>query len=144
MSKFKRTENEITIYLDGRVPSLKNDRVQFILNKGKINAKAVSFKNNEYREWYNNSRTFIHSVLKEDLLWTHVHIDIIVFFGNKIGADLPNAVDSIMDLVRDCTIIWNDTYYCVSSNNNKAIYRKGRPGCIIKIKKKNTEFFLDN
>lgn len=137
-----KTEDVVIIELPGRVPSLKNDRVQFIIQSAK--PRAMSVVNQEYKAWYTKSRDFIHSKLKEDLYWTHVHVEILVFFGNKVGADLPNAVDSIMDLLRDCNIVWNDTYYCVSTNSNTAIYRKNEPGCLIKIERKKNEFFNDN
>lgn len=93
--------------------------------------------NTEYKNWFKAATKQILEQIKYEPFWEEVHIDFIIYFSrdNILGGDTSNKQSSIEDLLKFCNIIDDDNFRCLSYYTGKGVYRKGKGGAEIIIKK---------
>jgi len=114
----------VELTLEGNVPSKKNSRI----NRG----DGMSFPSKKYVEWELDA-------LKQTRLQTKVRfikpvsIEVIVYFGTNIRADLDNRLTSILDMLVEGLVLKDDKWQDVPLMQAQAEHRPRNPGAFIRI-----------
>ena len=114
----------LELRLDGNVPSKKNSRI----NRG----DGKSFPSKKYMDWeeYALKQTRQQTRLR---FIKPVSIEVIIYFGTNIRADLDNRLTSILDMLVEGLIIKDDKWQDVPMLQAQAEHRPRNPGAFVRI-----------
>ena len=114
----------LELRLDGNVPSKKNSRI----NRG----DGKSFPSKKYMDWeeYALKQTRQQTRLR---FIKPVSIEVIIYFGTNIRADLDNRLTSILDMLVEGLIIKDDKWQDVPMLQAQAEHRPRSPGAFVRI-----------
>ena len=119
---------EYKFTLRGEVPAKKNSRQT--LRSGK------TIPSENYRKWHGNALfqlIFQRNSQKITAISEETSIFITLFHGDLRRRDGDNAASSVLDTLRDAGIIEDDAWQIVRKITVENLYRKGEPGCEIRI-----------
>lgn len=114
----------VELILDGSVPSKKNSRIN---TKG-----GKSFPNKKFIEWQNDSLRSVRHQTRTRFL-NPVGVEVIIYFGTDVRADLDNKVTSILDMLVEAMVLVDDKWQNVPIIKMQAEYRPRKPGAFIRI-----------
>lgn len=114
----------VELTLTGSVPSKKNSRIN--------RRDGVSFPSKKFDQWQDVSLLQVRQQTRQRF-YNPVSIEIIIYFGSNIRADLDNKVTSILDMLVESLILRDDKWQDVPLIKAQAEYRKGKPGAFIRI-----------
>lgn len=114
----------VELQLEGSVPSKKNQRI----NRG----DGMSFPSKNFVQWQNDALKQVRLQTRQRFL-KPVVVDVIIYFGTKVRADLDNRLTSILDMLVEALVLCDDKWQNVPRMAVQAEYRKGKPGAFIRI-----------
>lgn len=114
----------VELTLEGSIPSKKNSRI----NRG----DGVSFPSTKYVQWEQYALQKVRLQTRERF-FKPVSIEVLIYFGTNIRADLDNRITSILDMLVEALIIRDDKWQDVPLLKGEAQYRKKQPGAFIRI-----------
>lgn len=114
----------IELVLEGSVPSKKNQRI----NRG----DGVSFPSKKFVQWQDDALVAVRRQTRQRF-YVPVGIEVIIYFGTKVRADLDNRLTSILDMLVEALVLKDDKWQDVPRIAVQAEYRKGQPGAFIRI-----------
>lgn len=114
----------VEITLEGSVPSKKNSRI----NRG----DGVSFPSNKFIQWQRNALKEVRMQTRHRF-FTPVSVELIIYFGTNIRADLDNRLTSILDMLVEGLVLRDDKWQDVPLIQVQAEYRKNKPGAFIRL-----------
>lgn len=114
----------VEITLEGSVPSKKNSRI----NRG----DGVSFPSNKFIQWQRNALKEVR-VQTRHRFFNPVSVELIIYFGTNIRADLDNRLTSILDMLVEGLVLRDDKWQDVPLIQVQAEYRKNKPGAFIRL-----------
>lgn len=114
----------IELVLDGAVPSKKNQRI----NRG----DGVSFPSKKFVQWQNDALKQVRLQTRQRF-YVPVSIEVVIYFGTQIRADLDNRLSSILDMLVEALVLRDDKWQDVPRIAIQAEYRKGQPGAVVRI-----------
>ena len=114
----------VELVLEGSVPSKKNSRI----NRG----DGKSFPSKKYMDWHDDCLKQLR-LQRTQRFYKPVSIEVLIYFGTNIRADLDNRLTSILDMLVDGFIIRDDKWQDVPRLAVQAEYRKGNTGAFIRI-----------
>lgn len=114
----------IELVLEGSVPSKKNSRI----NRG----DGVSFPSTKFMHWQNDALKQVRLQTRQRF-YVPVSIEVIIYFGTNIRADLDNRLTSILDMLVEALVLLDDKWQNVPRIAVQAEYRKGKPGAFIRL-----------
>jgi Holliday junction resolvase RusA-like endonuclease len=117
-------QKTVELTLQGSVPSKKNSRI----NRG----DGMSFPSRKYMDWQKLAMQQTRLQTRERF-FNPVSIEVIIYFGTQIRADLDNRLTSILDMLVEAVILKDDKWQDVPIMQAQAEYRKGKPGAFIRI-----------
>lgn len=114
----------VELTLEGSVPSKKNSRIN--------RRDGVSFPSTKFIQWQKDA---IKQVLIQSRhrFYKPVSLELIVYFGTNIRADLDNRLTSILDMLVEALILRDDKWQDVPLIKVQADYRKNKPGAFIRL-----------
>lgn len=110
--------------LEGNVPSKKNSRVR--------TRSGSSIPSKAFYEWQRSALLQI-KLQKPERFYKPVSVEVIIYFGTNIRADLDNRLTSILDMLVEAFILRDDKWQAVPRMAAQGEYRKGQPGAFIRI-----------
>jgi Holliday junction resolvase RusA-like endonuclease len=118
--------NQVTVELtlEGSVPSKKNSRI----NRG----DGVSFPSKKFIQWQNDAMRQVR-IQTRHRFFNPVSVEVIIYFGTNIRADLDNRLTSILDMLVECLVLRDDKWQDVPLIKVQAEYRKSKPGAFIRL-----------
>lgn len=118
--------NQVTVELtlEGSVPSKKNSRI----NRG----DGVSFPSKKFIQWQNDAMRQVR-IQTRHRFFNPVGVEVIIYFGTNIRADLDNRLTSILDMLVECLVLRDDKWQDVPLIKVQAEYRKSKPGAFIRL-----------
>lgn len=123
----------VEINLKGNVPSKKNSRIN--------RADGRSFPSTKYTAWEAYAIQQVRIQTRARFL-EPVGVELIIYFGTMIRADLDNRLTSILDMLVEALVLRDDKWQDVPRLSAQAEYRKGKPGAFIRITALPTEELL--
>lgn len=114
----------IELVLEGSVPSKKNQRI----NRG----DGMSFPSKKFVQWQSDALKQIRMQTRQRF-YVPVGVEVIIYFGTNIRADLDNRLTSILDMLVEVLVIRDDKWQDVPRIAVQAEYRKGQPGAFIRL-----------
>lgn len=114
----------VELSLDGSVPSKKNQRI----NRG----DGMSFPSKKFVQWQHDALRQVRMQTRERF-YQPVSIEVIIYFGTNIRADLDNRLSSILDMLVEALLIRDDKWQDVPLIAIQAEYRKKQPGAFIRL-----------
>lgn len=114
----------VEITLEGSVPSKKNSRI----NRG----DGVSFPSNKFIQWQRNALKEVRMQTRHRF-FNPVSVELIIYFGTNIRADLDNRLTSILDMLVEGLVLRDDKWQDVPLIQVQAEYRKNKPGAFIRL-----------
>lgn len=114
----------IELVLEGSVPSKKNQRI----NRG----DGMSFPSKKFVQWQQSALVQVRQQTRQRFL-VPVGVEVIIYFGTNIRADLDNRLSSILDMLVEALVIGDDKWQDVPRIAIQAEYRKGKPGAFIRL-----------
>ncbi len=114
----------VEITLEGSVPSKKNSRI----NRG----DGVSFPSNKFIQWQRNALKEVRMQTRHRF-FNPVSVELIIYFGTNIRADLDNRLTSILDMLVEGLVLRDDKWQDVPMIQVQAEYRKNKPGAFIRL-----------
>ncbi len=114
----------IELVLEGSVPSKKNQRI----NRG----DGKSFPSTKFIQWQKDALTMVRAQTRQRF-YVPVSMEVIIYFGTNIRADLDNRLSSILDMLVEALVLRDDKWQDVPRIAIQAEYRKGKPGAFIRI-----------
>lgn len=114
----------VELVLEGNVPSKKNSRI----NRG----DGKSFPSKKYMDWEESALQQLRLQTRERF-FNPVAIEVIIYFGTNIRADLDNRLTSILDMLVEGVVLRDDKWQDVPMMQAQAEYRKRQPGAFIRI-----------
>ena len=114
----------VEITLEGSVPSKKNSRI----NRG----DGVSFPSKKFIQWQHNARKEVRLQCRHRF-FNPVSVELIIYFGTNIRADLDNRLTSILDMLVEGLVLRDDKWQDVPLIQVQAEYRKNKPGAFIRL-----------
>ena len=112
------------LILEGSVPSKKNSRVR--------TRSGSSIPSKAFYQWQNDALKQLR-LQRLERFYNPVSIEVIIYFGTNVRADLDNRLTSILDMLVEGFIIRDDKWQDVPRIAAQAEYRKGQPGAFIRI-----------
>lgn len=116
--------HNIELVLSGNVPSKKNSRI----NRG----DGKSFPSKAFIDWQNDALKQVRLQTRARFL-KPVSVEVIIYFGTNIRADLDNRLTSIMDMLVHALVIPDDKWQNVPMMQVQAEHRSKNPGAFIRI-----------
>jgi Holliday junction resolvase RusA-like endonuclease len=114
----------VELILEGNVPSKKNSRVH--------TRAGVSLPNKAFYDWQRSALWQVKVQTRAHFL-NPVAVEVIVYFGTNIRADLDNRLTSLLDMLVEAMVLADDKWQNVPMLQAQAEYRKGRPGAFVRI-----------
>lgn len=114
----------IELVLEGSVPSKKNQRI----NRG----DGVSFPSKKFVQWQGDALKQVRMQTRQRF-YVPVSVEVIIYFGSKVRADLDNRLTSILDMLVEALVLKDDKWQDVPQIAVQAEYRKGQPGAFIRL-----------
>lgn len=114
----------IELVLEGAVPSKKNQRI----NRG----DGKSFPSKKFIQWQDDALKQVRRQTRQRF-YEPVGVEVIIYFGTKIRADLDNRLTSILDMLVEALVLRDDKWQDVPRIAVEAEYRKGNPGAFIRV-----------
>lgn len=114
----------IELTLEGSVPSKKNSRVNL--------RSGVSVPSKKFMQWQEAALWSVRQQTRQRF-YVPVSVEVIIYFGTLIRADLDNRLTSILDMLVEAVILRDDKWQDVPRVAVQAEYRKGKPGAFIRI-----------
>lgn len=114
----------LELTLDGSVPSKKNQRI----NRG----DGMSFPSKKFIQWQDDALRQVR-LQSRQRFYVPVGIEVIIYFGTNIRADLDNRLSSILDMLVEALVLRDDKWQDVPRIAIQAEYRKGDPGAFIRL-----------
>lgn len=114
----------IELVLEGSVPSKKNSRI----NRG----DGVSFPSKKFVQWQSDALKQVRMQSRQRF-YVPVAVEVIIYFGTKVRADLDNRLTSILDMLVEGLVLKDDKWQDVPRIAVEAEYRKGQPGAFIRL-----------
>lgn len=114
----------IELTLEGSVASKKNSRI----NRG----DGMSFPSKKFMQWQNDALKQCRMQTRQRF-YVPVGIEVIIYFGTRIRADLDNRLTSILDMLVEALVLPDDKWQDVPRIAVQAEYRKGQPGAFIRL-----------
>ena len=118
------SQNIVELNLEGNVPSKKNSRVR--------TRSGSSIPNKAYYDWQESALWQVRQQTKARFL-KPVSVEVVIYFGKNIRADLDNRLTSILDMLVEAIVIRDDKWQDVPRMQAQAEYRKGNPGAFVRI-----------
>lgn len=100
--------NPVNITIYGRIPSKKNSRCLFVRGN-----KIVNIPSKRYKEWHKQASEQLVPYLIPQPLKSIKSVEILIFAPDKRKSDLTNKAESIMDLLVDSGILFDDNWNVV-------------------------------
>lgn len=126
--------SEITILLDGSIPSKKNSRIN--TRDGK------SFPSKDFSKWQNDAMRQVRAQTRQRF-YGLVQIELIIYFATLGRADTDNKVTSILDMLVEALVLKDDYWETVARTVYEAAYRPSKPGAFIRITELPPDFLGD-
>lgn len=114
----------VNLTLDGNVPSKKNSRVR--------TRSGSSIPSKAFYDWQESAIQQVRLQTKERF-FVPVQVEVIIYFGTKVRADLDNRLTSILDMLVECVVLRDDKWQDVPQMAAQGEYRKGAPGAFVRI-----------
>lgn len=114
----------IELNLVGNVQSKKNSRI----NRG----DGKSFPSKKFMDWQYSALQQVRLQTRERF-FKPVAVEVIIYFGTNIRADLDNRLTSILDMLVEALVLRDDKWQDVPRLSVQAEFRKGKPGAFIRI-----------
>lgn len=114
----------VELQLKGNVPSKKNSRVR--------TRSGASIPSKAFKDWQDSALWQVRQQTRERFV-KPVAVEVIVYFGTNVRADLDNRVTSILDMLVEAIVLRDDKWQDVPRISAQAEYRKGNPGAFIRI-----------
>lgn len=120
MSNHKTVE----LRLEGNVPSKKNSRIR---------TRSGSYiPNKNFYEWQDDALRQLRTQTRERF-YNPVKVEILIYFGTNIRADLDNRVTSVLDMLVESLLLKDDKWQDVPLIIAQAEYRKRKPGAFVRV-----------
>lgn len=114
----------VELILEGNTPSKKNSRI----NRG----DGVSFPSKKYIHWQADAIKQVRLQTRHRF-FKPVKVEVVIYFGTRIRADLDNRLTSILDMLVEALILRDDKWQDVPYMTVQAEYRKSEPGASIQL-----------
>jgi Holliday junction resolvase RusA-like endonuclease len=114
----------IELQLEGNVPSKKNSRVR--------TRSGSSIPSRAFYDWQKSALLQVKTQTRARGL-TNVSVEVIIYFGTNVRADLDNRLTSILDMLVEGLVLRDDKWQDVPLLQVQAEYRKGAPGAFVRI-----------
>lgn len=114
----------LDLVLDGNVPSKKNNRIR--------TKSGASIPNRAFYDWQNDALKQVKVQSRHRFL-VPVAVEVTIYFGTNIRADLDNRLTSILDMLVEGMVLQDDKWQCVPFMLAQGKYRKGKPGAEVRI-----------
>lgn len=114
----------VELQLEGSVPSKKNSRI----NRG----DGMSFPSKKFIQWQDDALRQTRIQTRQRFL-VPVAVEVIIYFGTMVRADLDNRLTSILDMLVEALVLPDDKWQDVPRMSVQAEYRKGKPGAFVRI-----------
>lgn len=114
----------IELVLEGSVPSKKNSRI----NRG----DGMSFPSKAFVDWQIEALKQVRRQTRQRF-YVPVSVEVIIYFGTNIRADLDNRLTSILDMLVEGLVLRDDKWQDVPLIAVQAEYRKRKPGAFVRI-----------
>lgn len=114
----------VELKLQGNVPSKKNSRIR--------TRSGSSIPSKAFYAWQNDALLQVKAQTRERGL-TQVSVEVIIYFGTNVRADLDNRLTSILDMLVEGLVLRDDKWQDVPRMAVQAEYRKGNPGAFVRI-----------
>jgi Holliday junction resolvase RusA-like endonuclease len=118
------SQNIVELKLQGNVPSKKNSRVR--------TRSGASIPSKAFSDWQNSALLQVRTQTRARIL-KPVALEVIIYFGTNVRADLDNRVTSVLDMLVEALVIRDDKWQDVPRISAEAIYRKGNPGAFVRL-----------
>ena len=118
------SQNIVELKLEGNVPSKKNSRVR--------TRSGASIPSKAFKDWQDSALLQVRMQTRAHIL-KPVSLEVIVYFGTNVRADLDNRVTSILDMLVEALVIRDDKWQDVPRIAAEAVYRKGNPGAFVRL-----------
>ena len=123
------SHNIVELKLTGNVPSKKNSRVR--------TRSGASIPSKAFYEWQNAALLQTKAQTRARGM-TNVSVEVIIYFGTNVRADLDNRLTSILDMLVEGLVLRDDKWQDVPIMQAQAEYRKGEPGAFVRITELNS------
>lgn len=114
----------VELHLEGNVPSKKNSRVR--------TRSGSSIPSKAFKEWQESALWQVRQQTRERFI-RPVAVEVIIYFGTNVRADLDNRLTSILDMLVEAIVLRDDKWQDVPRLQAQAEYRKGKPGAFVRI-----------
>jgi Holliday junction resolvase RusA-like endonuclease len=114
----------IELILEGNVPSKKNSRIR--------TRSGSSIPSRAFYDWQNEALKQVKTQTRARGL-TGVSVEVTIYFGTNIRADLDNRLTSVLDMLVEGLVLRDDKWQDVPYMAVQGEYRKGKPGAYVCI-----------
>lgn len=114
----------VELTLEGNVPSKKNSRVR--------TRSGSSIPSKAFYDWQRDALLQTKVQTRARGL-TGVSVEVVIYFGTNIRADLDNRLTSILDMLVEGLVLRDDKWQDVPRLVVQAEYRKANPGAFVRI-----------
>lgn len=114
----------VELTLEGNVPSKKNSRIR--------TRSGSSIPSKAFYDWQNDALLQTKAQTRARGL-SGVSVEVIIYFGTNIRADLDNRLTSILDMLVEGLVLRDDKWQDVPRLAVQAEYRKANPGAFVRI-----------
>lgn len=118
------SHNIIELKLEGNVPSKKNSRVR--------TRSGSSIPSKAFYDWQNSALLQTKMQTRARGL-TNVAVEVVIYFGTNVRADLDNRLTSILDMLVEGLVLRDDKWQDVPRVQAQGEYRKKEPGAFVRI-----------
>ena len=118
------SHNIIELKFDGNVPSKKNSRVR--------TKSGSSIPSKAFYDWQEAALLQTKMQTRARGL-TNVAVEVIIYFGTNVRADLDNRLTSVLDMLVEGLVLRDDKWQDVPRLQVQAEYRKKQPGAFVRI-----------
>lgn len=114
----------IELVLYGNVPSKKNSRIR--------TRSGSSIPSKAFYDWQKDALLQVKAQTRARGL-SNVSVEVIIYFGTNIRADLDNRLTSVLDMLVEGLVLRDDKWQDVPQLAVQAEYRKRSAGAFVRI-----------
>lgn len=114
----------VELLLEGNVPSKKNSRIR--------TRSGSSIPSKAFYDWQKDALLQVKTQTRARGL-TGVSVEVIIYFGTRVRADLDNRLTSVLDMLVEGLVLRDDKWQDVPQMAVQGEYRKGAPGAFVRI-----------